>query len=81
MSNFNEIMQQLRHQQAIIELTDKQPSEQLSKAVDTLLNSQQQCQKLGQQALHVVQQNQGASDITMLQIQKLVTETNKQIKG
>jgi 3-deoxy-D-manno-octulosonic-acid transferase len=81
MSNFNEIMQQLRHQQAIIELTDKQPSEQLSKAVDTLLNSQQQCQKLGQQALHVVQQNQGASDITMLQIQKLVTETNKQMQG
>jgi 3-deoxy-D-manno-octulosonic-acid transferase len=81
MSNFNEIMQQLRHQQAIIELTDKQPSEQLSKAVDTLLNSQQQRQQLGQHALNVVQQNQGASDITMSQIQKLVTVTTQQIKG
>lgn len=81
MSNFTEIMQQLRHQQAIIELTDEQPSEQLSKAVDSLLNNRQQRQQLGQHALNVVQQNQGASDITLSQIQKLVTVTHQQIKG
>ena len=66
---------------AIIELTDEQPSEQLSKAVDSLLNNRQQRQQLGQHALNVVQQNQGASDITLSQIQKLVTVTHQQIKG
>lgn len=81
MSNFNEIMQQLRDQQAIIELTDKQPSEQLSNAVNTLLTNQQQCLKLGQQALQVVQQNQGASDITMSHIQQLLSFSYKPIKG
>ena len=72
MSNFNEIMQKLRQEKAIIELSSNEPSTQLFNKVSTLLQQPNQQKALGENAFNVVLANQGASDISLLEVQKLL---------
>lgn len=76
MSNFNEIMQQLRQENAIIELTNNTPtnesSTQLVNEISALLEQPKRQQMLGENALKVVLQNQGASEKTLAQVIKLL---------
>jgi len=78
MSNFNEIMQQLRQENAIIELTDSttnnSSASQLACKVSQLLQQPEQQQTLGDNAQKVVLANQGASDKTLTQVQELLGE-------
>ena len=84
MSNFNEIMQQLRQKEAIIELTESFPASapesssamQLTSAVYKLLQQPRQQECLGNNAHKVVLENQGASDKTLAQVQALLGEIN-----
>jgi len=84
MSNFNEIMQQLRQEEAIIELTDdsstnepeSSSARQLANVVDKLLQQPKQQKDLGYKAQKVVLENQGASDKTLVQVQELLGEIN-----
>ncbi|WP_057829914.1 lipid IV(A) 3-deoxy-D-manno-octulosonic acid transferase [Colwellia sp. TT2012] len=73
MSNFNEIMQQLRQADAIVELTADEPSHQLAKEVSVLLQQPERQKSLGENALKVVLANQGASEKTLAQVQALLT--------
>ncbi len=76
MSNFNEIMQQLRQENAIIELTNNTPtnesSAQLVNEVSALLQQPTRQKTLGENALKVVIQNQGASEKTLAQVVNLL---------
>jgi len=72
MSNFNEIMQKLRQEKAIVELSSNEPSTQLFNEVSTLLQQPNQQKTLGKNAFNVVLANQGASDISLLEVQKLL---------
>jgi len=76
MSNFNEIMQQLRQENAIIELSDNTPenesSTQLANEVDALMQHPKRQQTLGENALKVVLKNQGASEKTLAQVAQLL---------
>lgn len=78
MSNFNEIMQQLRHESAIIELANesgsKTSSQQLAEQVCYLLQQSKQQKVLGENALNVVLANQGASDKTIAQVKLILGE-------
>ncbi len=72
MSNFNEIMQQLRQENAIIELTNNTPanesSTQLVNEISALLQQPTRQKTLGENGLKVVLQNQGASEKTLAQV-------------
>ncbi|AAZ25835.1 3-deoxy-D-manno-octulosonic-acid transferase [Colwellia psychrerythraea 34H] len=76
MSNFNEIMQQLRQENAIIELTNNTPtnesSAQLVNEVSALLQQPTRQKTLGENALKVVLKNQGASEKTLAQVVNLL---------
>lgn len=72
MSNFNEIMQQLTAEKAIISLVENEPVQQLSRTVTELLASPASQTSLGEKALNVVLANQGASDKTLLQVKQLL---------
>jgi 3-deoxy-D-manno-octulosonic-acid transferase len=72
MSNFNEIMQQLRKEKAIIELSANEPSKQLVNEISTLLQQPARQKTLGKNALEVVLENQGASEKTLVQVIKLL---------
>jgi len=72
MSNFNEIMQKLRQEKAIVELSSNKPSTQLFNEVNTLLQQPNQQKILGENAFNVVLANQGASDISLLEVQRLL---------
>jgi len=82
MSNFNEIMQQLRSESAIVELSedsststlDNSSASQLAKEVSKLLQQPEQQQVLGDNAEKVVLANQGASDKSLAQVQELLGE-------
>ncbi len=78
MSNFNEIMQQLRQENAIVELSVNSPESssatQVAAEVSKLLQQPEQQQTLGNNAEKVVLANQGASDKTLAQVQKLLGE-------
>jgi len=82
MSNFNEIMQQLRQEAAIVELADDSmtgnlkgsSAVQLANEVSQLLQQPEQQHILGDNAQRVVLANQGASDKTLAQVQKLLGE-------
>ena len=78
MSNFNEIMQQLRSEHAIIELSSSSAAnssaKQLANAVVKLLQQPEQQKALGDKALKVVLANQGASDKTLAQVQEILGE-------
>jgi 3-deoxy-D-manno-octulosonic-acid transferase len=81
MSNFNEIMQKLRQEKAIIELSSNEPSTQLFNEVNTLLQQPTQQKILGDNAFNVVLANQGASDISLLEVQKLLATMNIDTKS
>jgi 3-deoxy-D-manno-octulosonic-acid transferase len=73
MSNFSEIMQQLRSEEALIQLTIDKPEKQLSSAVLSLLKQPEQQITLGEKAHNVVLKNQGASKMTLAQVQTLLS--------
>ncbi len=79
MSNFNEIIQQLRQENAIVELSANSPENsspaQLSDEVNKLLQQPEQQKILGNNAQKVVLANQGASDKTLAQVQQLLGES------
>ncbi len=75
MSNFNEIMQQLRQEHAIVELPKDSPDKHLAEQVSYLLQQPAQQKVLGEQALKVVMQNQGASDTTLAVVKQLLGES------
>lgn len=80
MSNFNDMMQQLRQADAIIELASSpevntpanSTSKQLANEVSKLLQQPTRQKSLGENALKVVLANQGASDNTLAQVKKLL---------
>ena len=72
MSNFNEIMQQLRQENAIIELSENEPSKQLVDQISLLLQQPAQQNLLGKNALNVVLKNQGASDKTLAYVTEIL---------
>ncbi len=69
MASFNEIQQQLLTENGIIQLAQNS-SEILAKTVIALLNDEEHCQRLGENAYHVVQSNQGAVEKTARRIQQ-----------
>jgi 3-deoxy-D-manno-octulosonic-acid transferase len=77
MSNFTEVLQQLKQLHGIIQLPDSQTTaEQSSPLADMVINLLQDTSKaaeLGKQAHHVVMNNQGASDLTLSQVQELMS--------
>ncbi len=74
MTNFNEIMQQLRQVQGLVELSHHSSfSEQLAKQVNVLLNNSVLTDQLGAQAFKVIKANQGASDVSIDKLQSLLT--------
>lgn len=76
MSNFTEILTQLKQNQGIVQLSSiKQHdvSQQLAKAVINLLEDNDAATLLGSQAHQVVLKNQGASARTLAQVQELLT--------
>lgn len=82
MSNFNEIMQQLKQESAIVELLgdsstsspENSSAMQLATEVSKLLQQPEQQKVLGDNAKKVVLTNQGASDKTIAQVQELLGE-------
>jgi 3-deoxy-D-manno-octulosonic-acid transferase len=78
MSNFVEVMQQLVAQQGIVQLTqnndgnNERVAEDLAQAVENILSSKDTQQALGDNAYHVVMQNQGASKRSLKQLLKLI---------
>jgi 3-deoxy-D-manno-octulosonic-acid transferase len=77
MSNFTDILQQLKQLQGIVQLpvnqTRAEKSSQLAKMIINLLQDTPKAELLGQQAHQVVINNQGASDHTLSQIQELMS--------
>ena len=76
MSNFTEILTQLKQNQGIVQLSSiKQHdvSQQLAQAVINLLEDDDAATLLGSQAHQVVLKNQGASARTLAQVKKLLT--------
>lgn len=78
MSNFNEIMQQFREAEAIIELSKNDPIKQLSTVISSLLEHPENHKLLGNNAQSVVLANQGASDISVAQVKQLLTTNSIQ---
>lgn len=75
MSNFNEIMQQLRQESAITELSASEPEKQLTKVITQLIEHPEEQKTLGNNALKVVLNNQGASDKTLTYVTKILPLT------
>jgi 3-deoxy-D-manno-octulosonic-acid transferase len=77
MSNFTDVLQQLKQLQGIVQLpvnqTSAEKSSQLAKMIINLLQDTPKAKLLGQQAHQVVINNQGASDHTLSQIQELMS--------
>jgi len=76
MSNFKEILTQLKLKQGITQLSSTNSSDdikQLAQAVTHLLEDNEAATLLGLQAHQVVLNNQGASERTLAQVQELIT--------
>ncbi|PCI54555.1 MAG: 3-deoxy-D-manno-octulosonic acid transferase [Gammaproteobacteria bacterium] len=77
MSNFTEVLKQLKQLQGIIQLpvsyTSTGQASQLAEMVIKLLQDTPKAALLGKQAHQVVMNNQGASDRTMSQVQELIS--------
>jgi len=77
MSNFTDVLQQLKQLEGIVQLpvnqTSKEQSSQLAKAVINLLDDTPAAELLGKQAHQVVMNNQGASARTLSQVQELMS--------
>lgn len=73
MNNFIQITQQLNENNALIQLTEKNNyAGELAKQLTHLIEDKAYCQQLGNCAYNVVQQNQGAIDITLSKINSLL---------
>ncbi|WDE05576.1 lipid IV(A) 3-deoxy-D-manno-octulosonic acid transferase [Thalassomonas viridans] len=73
MGNFAEIHQQFTREQAVIQLSaEKDTSTQLANQVQVLLDSPEQAKALGDNAYHIVQQNQGASSASVQTLTRLM---------
>lgn len=79
MSNFTEVLAQLKNQQGIIQLSDEALSEQLeststelAECVSSLFLDAKQRQQLGENAHQVVLANQGASQLSLDYVQDLM---------
>ena len=77
MSNFTEVLQQLKQLQGIVQLPKSQnnteQSSLLANMVINLLQDTSKAELLGKQAHQVVMNNQGASDLTLSQVQDLIS--------
>ncbi|WP_114325008.1 lipid IV(A) 3-deoxy-D-manno-octulosonic acid transferase [Candidatus Colwellia aromaticivorans] len=77
MSNFTDILKQLKQLQGIVQLpvnqTSTRQASQLAKMIINLLQDKPKAELLGKQALQVVMNNQGASDRTLSQVQELMS--------
>ncbi|MBU2894618.1 lipid IV(A) 3-deoxy-D-manno-octulosonic acid transferase [Colwellia sp. D2M02] len=81
MSNFTEVMQQMQHENGIVQLKtpatttsiDEQADE-LANSVIKLLSAPEQQHILGQHAYNVVLANQGATQTTLQQVQSLLNQ-------
>ena len=78
MSNFTEILTQLKKNQGIVQLLatsdNTVQAQPLAQAVINILNDNQAASLLGSQAHQVVLNNQGASARTLAQVQELLHE-------
>lgn len=76
MSNFSEVLTQLLEAQAIVQLPEFTESNDmatlLSTKVDELLNDDKQQQSLGENAYTIVQSNQGASQLSIECLNRLI---------
>jgi len=75
MSNFTEVLSQLKQQQGIVQLSSTKQNDdiaQLAQAVTHLLTDNEAAAQLGMQAQQVVLNNQGASTRTLAQVQELL---------
>tara|TARA_B110000467_G_C18313316_1_gene479683 strand:- start:170 stop:1468 length:1299 start_codon:yes stop_codon:yes gene_type:complete len=72
MSNFSEILEQLLQENALMQLSEDKPEQQLANAVKALLNNPEQQVTLGEQAHKVVLANRGASQKTLSHVQALL---------
>lgn len=76
MSNFSDILKQLKQLQGIIQLpfnkTSAEQSSQLASIIINLLQNTPKAELLGKQAYQVVMNNQGASDRTLSKVQELM---------
>jgi 3-deoxy-D-manno-octulosonic-acid transferase len=76
MSNFTEILQQLKQKEGIIQLSSSRPQDseqQLASAVINLLENSEATNVLGAQAHQVVLDNQGASARSLDQVKALIS--------
>lgn len=77
MSNFTEVLKQLKQHQGIVQLpkseTSTEQSSQLAKMIIDLLQDTPKAKLLGEYAHQVVMNNQGASDRTLSQAQELMS--------
>jgi len=77
MSNFTEVLKQLKQLQGIVQLPASQTStgqaSQLAEMIINLLQDKPQAELLGKQAHQVVMNNQGASECTLSYVQELMT--------
>ena len=76
MSNFNEIMEQLTTNNAVIQLLENESIQQLVNEVTALLAHPTQQRVLGDNAHNVVLANQGASDFSLTQVTTLLPNHN-----
>jgi 3-deoxy-D-manno-octulosonic-acid transferase len=74
MANFLEIEQQLNHVNGLIQLTSVDVDE-LTQAVDSLIVDKLKQKRLGDNAYQVVQDNQGASEQSMMHLQALIADS------
>lgn len=79
MSNFTEVMRQMLHDNALIQLNTPAPTNSIDDQVNALHNeviilmsSPEKQKKLGQKAYDVIQKNQGASKITLKYVKALL---------
>lgn len=68
MKNFNEVMDKMRAYQGVIELTEANFDTQLSEQVQRILNDKELSDTLGEHARTVVDENQGATQLTLEKI-------------
>lgn len=77
MSNFTEVLKQLKQHQGIVQLpiakTISEQSSQLAKMIIALLQDTPKANLLGEQAHQVVITNQGATERTLSQVQRLMS--------
>lgn len=77
MSNFTDVLKQLKQLQGIVQLpvnqTSAGQSSQLAKMIISLLQDASKAELLGKQAHQVVINNQGASERTLSQVQELMS--------